>query len=174
MCKKTFGFTLVELMIVVAIIAVIATIATPMLLDAKRNSNEKVCIGSLRSINTDQETYKVDNLAFGTLLQLKNTGKVNLYDPKSGFTYTDLIVVPTSDNYAIKGVPSSLGSTGRKVFAVTRTGTIRVDSVVSAAFGVSTAAGITAVGASGMLITIPAGSEQFGVDNINNNYDEAK
>lgn len=173
MSKKNNGFTLIELMIVVAIIAVIATIATPMLLDARRNSNEKVCIGSLRSLNTDQETYKVDNMNFGTLLQLKTTGKVNLYDPKAGFTYTDLIIIPTSDNYAVKGVPTTLGSTGRKVFAVTKSGTIRVDSAVSAAFAISTVSGVAAVAASGMLNTIPAGSEQAGVDNINS-FDQAK
>ena len=71
MKKLTKHFTLIELMIVVAIIAVIATIAVPQLLDARRNSNEKACIGTMRSFMTDETTYLNDNPgAFGTIAQL--------------------------------------------------------------------------------------------------------
>ena len=48
------GFTLIELMIVVAVIAVIAAIAIPGLLRARIASNEASAIGTLRTISTAQ------------------------------------------------------------------------------------------------------------------------
>jgi len=55
--SKAHGFTLVELLIVVAIIAAIAAIATPGLLRARISSNEASAIASLRAIGTAQATF---------------------------------------------------------------------------------------------------------------------
>jgi prepilin-type N-terminal cleavage/methylation domain-containing protein len=167
-------FTLVEVMIVVAIIAVIATIATPMLLDARRNANEKATIASLRASVADQETYKVDFPTYATLAQLNSTGRLNLEVPKSGYTYSNLIVVPTTDNFAIGATPTFPGSSGRKIYAITRSGAVRTDPAVDAAFAIDKPTGIAAITASALLAVIAAGSEQAGVDNINNNFLDAK
>jgi type IV pilus assembly protein PilA len=174
MKKLTKNFTLIELMIVVAIIAVIATIAVPQLLDAQRNSKEKACIASLRTIMSDQETYKTDTNLYGTIAQLAAGGKVNLVLPKAGFTYADLIAVPTAESYAASGVPTTPGSSGKKIYACSSAGTIRTDPAVTTAFGVSNAAGAAAILASTMLTPIVAPNEQAGIDNINNNFPEAK
>lgn len=59
--KKSKGFTLVELLIVVAIIGIIAAIAIPNLLDAMNRSRHKATSGDIRTLGTGVESYKIDN-----------------------------------------------------------------------------------------------------------------
>ncbi len=55
------GFTLVEIMIVVAIIALLAAIAIPNLLRAKISANDALAKGTLRSLSTGSETFATSN-----------------------------------------------------------------------------------------------------------------
>ncbi len=65
MRTKQKGFSLIELLIVVAIILIIAAIAIPNLLRAKMAANESSAVGSLRTINTVEVKYATD---FGSFL----------------------------------------------------------------------------------------------------------
>ena len=56
--KKQQGFTLIELMIVIAIIAIIAAIAIPNLLEARKGANESAAISSLRTLVTVQSLFR--------------------------------------------------------------------------------------------------------------------
>ena len=59
--KKFFGFTLIEVMITVAIIAILATIAYPSYLDYVRHSRRSDAISSLLSAQLRQEEYRLTN-----------------------------------------------------------------------------------------------------------------
>jgi len=110
--KTNSGFSLLELLIVVAIILIIATIAIPSLLRSRQAANESAAVANIRTINTAQVTYLSSNGGnYGAITNLVSAG---LLDSRfggtvSGYNYT---VTTTGPDYTADAVPAS-SNTGR-------------------------------------------------------------
>ena len=74
MKKSSKGFSLIELLIVVAIILIIAAIAIPNLLRSRIAANQASAVGSLRTLNTAEITYSSTyNVGFTATLSLSGS-----------------------------------------------------------------------------------------------------
>jgi type IV pilus assembly protein PilA len=72
--RKQNGFSLIELLIVVAIILIIAAIAIPSLLRSRESANESSAVASLRTINTGMISYNSAYPTIGFAASLVNLG----------------------------------------------------------------------------------------------------
>jgi prepilin-type N-terminal cleavage/methylation domain-containing protein len=75
MTKTNRGFSLLELLIVVAIILIIATIAIPSLLRSRQAANESAAVANIRTINTAEVTYLSSAAGnYGAIVDLVSAG----------------------------------------------------------------------------------------------------
>jgi type IV pilus assembly protein PilA len=152
--KKQKGFSLIELLIVVAIILIIAAIAIPNLMRSKMAANESSAISSLRTINTAEVTYATVYPGVGYSVDLPSLGgtpavcsapggansttaciidqvlalATSLASAKSGYFFTyNLNGAAGGINtaYTLSATPTVVGTAGQRNFFTDQSGVLR-------------------------------------------------
>jgi prepilin-type N-terminal cleavage/methylation domain-containing protein len=152
--KKQNGFSLIELLIVIAIILIIAAIAIPNLMRSKMAANEASAISSLRTINTAEVTYATVYPSVGYSNDMASLGgtpaacsaaggatsataciidqvlanATTLATAKSGYFYTygGLIAVGgVNTGYTVTASPTIVGTAGQRYFFTDQSGVLR-------------------------------------------------
>jgi type IV pilus assembly protein PilA len=140
------GFSLIELLLVVAVILIISAIAVPNFLRSRLRANEASAVASLRVINTAAVTYSITYPDLGFPAQLSLLGGANPCTSSSSTQaclLDDLLAqggkggyafgwsgdgVTPSVSFVLTGTPQTVGASGQNMYCTDQTGIIHYDS----------------------------------------------
>ncbi|MDP2943659.1 MAG: prepilin-type N-terminal cleavage/methylation domain-containing protein [Candidatus Omnitrophota bacterium] len=134
MKNKRLGFTLVEIMIVVAIIVVVMTIAIPNFLKSRVIATEAVALTNCRAVNNACQLYHINNEEYPGSLS-------NLIEPDSNPSYIDAVLATgrkqsyefvyvrvDTGHFTLNANPTSMGLLKSRYFYLDETGIVRANS----------------------------------------------
>ncbi|HEX8176828.1 MAG TPA: prepilin-type N-terminal cleavage/methylation domain-containing protein [Pyrinomonadaceae bacterium] len=141
------GFSLIELLIVVAIIGIIAAIAIPNLLASRRASNEAAAIATMRTIGSAEATYQ-STVGQGSYADMATLSSNSLVDsvigagsPKSGYVYA-ASTASSGTQFDASGTSQSTSS-GNRSFYTSEAGVIYGSSSGTLSAPTRTSSGVT-------------------------------
>lgn len=134
--QVTKGFTLVEIMIVVAIVMTLATLAISSVLRARHNANEMAAVAACRTIVTAAQNFYANSYPHaypGSLSDLvapvsdpPYIDNVLASGTKQGYKFSYELV--NSESFALRANPSVPGKTGTRYFYADETSVIKANS----------------------------------------------
>ena len=133
--RNRIGFTLVEIMIVVAIIALLAAIAIPNLLRARLNANESAAIAAMQTISTAAQSYRSANATYPDALANLGDATPPYIDSvlagkaKQGYNFT---LVGDTNSFTATADPITENVTGSRRFFVDTSGVVRFNAAATA------------------------------------------
>jgi type IV pilus assembly protein PilE len=121
-CRRSSGFTLIELMIVVAIIGILASIAVPAYSEYVIRGKRSDAKAELLKAQIAQEKYRASHTTYGTLIQI-GSSTTDTYTSPGGYYTIAVSGTPDASTYTITAAPKSpFADSACGTFAVNKNG----------------------------------------------------